>query len=166
MKKAKNTEEHIKDIYTNKMQVRTSSDLDERVLANSMSTLEKVKSEKSANIQRNIWVIVAKSKITQVAAMFIVLSAICLFTLSDKGEIEQPETAGPQVAVRAKTPSELVSLVSLNIAFRDGDDMEAVEKQFDKAERKTKPKLKERLTIEQLICELEECKEILEMEIL
>ena len=154
MKKAKNTEKHIKDIYTNKMQVTTSSDLDKRVLANSMSTLEEVKSESSANIQPNIWVIVAKSRITQIAAMFIFLSAICLLTLSDKGEPEQHETT---IAVRAKTPSELVSLISLNIAFRDGDDMEAVEKQFDKAERKVRPGLKERLTIDQLICELDGC---------
>jgi len=156
MKKAKSTEKHIKKVYTNKLQVTTSSNLDKRVLANSMSTLEKVKSVNSDNIQWNIWVIIAKSRITQVADVQIVLSAICLLSLSDKGEPEQHKTTGSEVAVRAKTPSKLVSLVSLNIAFRDGD-MEAMEKQLDKAERKTKPKIKERLTIEQLICELDGC---------
>ena len=166
MKKAKSTEKFIKDIYTDKLQVATSSDLDKRVLANSMNTLEKVKSENSADIQRNIWVIVARSRITKVAAVLILLSTICLLTLSDKGEFEQPETTGVKVAVRAKTPSELVSLISLNIAFRDGDDMKAVEEQFDKAERKVRPGLKERVTIDQLICELEECEELLKRGIL
>lgn len=159
MKKAKNTERLIKDIYTNKLQITTSSDLDKRVLANSISTLEKVKSENSANIHRNILVIVAKSRITQVAVVLIVLSAICLLTLSDKGEPEQHETAVSEVAVRAKTPGELVSVISLSMVFRDGA-LISVERQFDEAEKKVKSGLKERITFEQLICELEDCEKI------
>ena len=84
MKKAKNTEKLIKDIYTNKMQVTTSSNLDKRVLANSMNTLEKAKSEKSADTQPNILVIVAKSRITQVAAAALIIIATSLFFMQQE----------------------------------------------------------------------------------
>ena len=121
-----------------------------------MSTLEKVKSGNSANTQRDIWVIIAKSRITQVAVVLIVLSAIRLLTLSDKGKLEQHETTGLEIAVISETPAELVSAIMLNMAFRDGG-MQAMEKQFDKAEKKVKPGLKTRLTVDQLICELDGC---------
>ena len=130
-----------------------------RILGNVVKALENNKQKNSANSQRNIWVIVAKSRITQVAAVLIMLSAICLLVLSDKSEPEQHETTGSEVVVRAKTPSELVSAISLSMAFRDGD-LKSVESQFDKAEKKVKPRLKERITIEQLICELEDCEKI------
>ena len=156
MKKTKSTGKFIKDIYTSKLRVTTSSDLDKRVLANSMNVLEKVKSKDSAKTQRDIWAIAARSRITQVAAVLIVLSAICLLTLSDKGEPKQYETAGTEVAVISETPAELVSAISLSMAFRDGD-LKAVERQFDKAEKKVKPSLTEQITIDQLICELEGC---------
>ena len=151
MKKAKSTEKLIRDIYTNKMQVTAGSDLDKRVLANSMNVLEKLRSLNSANSQPNILVIIAGSRITRVAVVLIVLSAICLLTLSDKGEIIESE-----VAVIYETPAELMSVISLNMAFRDGG-MQAIEKQFDKAEKKVKPGLETRLTVEQLICELNGC---------
>ncbi len=156
MKRNKRTEKLVKDVYTNKLQVTTSSLLDKRVLANSMSTLEKVKSVNSANIQRNIWVIIAKSGITQVAAVLVVFSAIGLLSLSDKGELGQRKTTGSKMAVISKTPAELVSAIVLSIAFRDGG-MQAVEEQFDKAEKKVKPSLKMHLTVEQLIRELDGC---------
>jgi len=132
---------------------------DERILTSAEAALEKSIKAKPAALQPNIWRTVARSRIAQIAAVLIVLSAICLLTLSDRGELEQQETDGPVVAVRSKTPAELVSAISLNMVFRDVD-MEAMEKQFDEAEKKVKPGLKERLTIDQLICELEECEEI------
>jgi hypothetical protein len=142
-----------------KLRYRPSAEARNRILGNVIKALENNKEQNSANIQRNIWVIVAKSRVAQVAAVLIVLSAICLLVLSDKGEPEQHETTGLEVAVRAKTPSELVSAISLSMAFRDGD-LRSVESQFDKAEKKVKPRLKERITIDQLICELEDCEKI------
>lgn len=148
----KNTENHIKQVYTNNLQITTDSELDKRVIANSMNALENAKDVNSANI----WIIVAGSRITQIAAVFIAVSAIYFFSMSDKGEPKQHNGTGLKIAAKAETPRELLSLVSLNIAFRNGD-MEAVEKQFDKAEKMTKPKLNERLTIDQLICDLDGC---------
>ena len=146
MKKAENTKKHIKQVYTNKLQITTGSDLDKRVLTNSINTLKNAKITNPANI----WPTLARSRITQIAAVFIIVSAICLYSLSENNG------TGSGIAAQATTPSELLSLVSLNIAFREGD-MEAVEKQLDKAEKMTKPKQNERLTIDQLICDLDGC---------
>ena len=156
MKKAKHTEKLIRDIYTNKMRVTTNSTLDKRILANSINVLEKAKSIKPANSQPNILIIIARSRITQAATVLIVLSAICLLALSDKGELEQHKTTMPEIAMIPETPFELMSVISLNITFRD-NDMDAVERQLDRAEKKTKPGLETRLTVEQLICELNGC---------
>ena len=153
MKKDKNTEKLIKDVYTNKLQVSPSRRLDERVLANSMDALDKAKNEKPANIQPNIWVVTARSRIAQVAAMIIVVSAICLVALNDKGEIAKNETAGPEIALVPKSPAKPLSLISLNMTLRYGE-IEDVEKQLDMAEKRTKL---QRLTIDQLICELDGC---------
>ena len=152
MKKDKNTEKFIQDVYANKLQVSASDSLDERILANSMDTLDKLRNEKPANIQPNVCLMVAKSRITQAAAVIIVASAICLVALNDKGEPERNETAGPKIALIAET-SRPLSLISLNMTLRYGE-IEDVEKQLDMAGRTTKP---QRLTIDQLICELEGC---------
>ena len=92
------------------------------------------------------------------AAVVVVLTA-CWFIMSDRGEPKQHQTNRPVVAANPKTPVELVSVISLNMVFRDGG-MKAMEKQFDIAEQKVKPGLKERVTISQLICELENCEKI------
>jgi len=152
MKKDKNTEKFIQDVYTNKLQVSASGSLDERILANSMDTLDKLRNEKPANIQPNVCLMVAKSRITQAAAVIIVVSAICLVALNDKGESERNETAGPEIALMTETNRPL-SLISLNIILRYGD-MEDVEKQLDMAGKRTKLQC---LTIDQLICELDGC---------
>ena len=80
------------------------------------------------------------------------------------GQEEQIESQPKPQVVRSlevvKSSSKLTTLFSVNMAFRDGG-IEAVEKQFDKAERKVRTGLKERVTIDQLICELEDnCEEI------
>lgn len=107
-----------------------------------------------------IWRTITKSRITRLAAAGMVL-VVCWFmlTVSNRDKLEEDETNRPVAAVRAKTPSELVSAISLSMVFRDGD-LRSVERQFDKAEKKVKSGLKERITIGQLICELEECEDI------
>ncbi len=92
------------------------------------------------------------------AAAVVVLTA-CWFIMSDRYEPKQHQTNRPVVAANPKTPAELVSVISLNMVFRDGG-MKAMEKQLDMAEQKVKPGLKERITISQLLCELENCEKI------
>ena len=96
-----------------------------------------------------------RSKIAKLAVAAVIIFAIGLFFVGHDRE-KQIESYTKEV----KSPAELTTLFSINIAFRDGG-IEAVEKQFDKAERKIRAGLKERITIDQLICELEgNCEEI------
>lgn len=161
----KNIEKHIKNIYANKMQVGTSAELDEKILANSMNTFEKLKNKKSARSVLDMWRIIAKSRITQFAAVVVVASALCWLGVNNIGEPEQQGIDSPVVAVISETPVELMSVISLSITFRD-KDMEAVERQLDEAERRVRRGPTERLTIDQLLCELEECEETQEREML
>ena len=129
MKKAKSTEKLIKDIYTDKLQVTTSSNLDEKVLANSMSILDKVKSKKSAIPQPGIWSVVTKSKIAQIATAVVVIVATSLFLVQQ----EQPgEIQTQKITKTSKSPSELLTIASLNLAYRHGG-IKAVEEQSLKA---------------------------------
>jgi hypothetical protein len=156
MKKAKSTEKLIKGIYTNKMQVATNSDLDKRILANSMSKLEKIKSKKSADSQPSILATVAKSRMGQIAAAIILLLAVSLLIVNDRDELEQHKSIELVVVAVPETPAELVSFITLSKAFQDGG-MQAMEELFDEAEKKVKPLLKTHLTVDQLICELDGC---------
>ena len=108
----------------------------------------------------DIWRIIIKNRIVQLAAAAVVLIAVCWFAVSNKTEPVPQKTKESMVTVKPqKTPAELTSVISLNMAFRDGG-MDAVERQFQKAGKKVCSKSKERLTIEQLLCELGECEEI------
>jgi len=157
MKDIKSTEKFIKDIYTDKLKATTSSNLDKRVLANSMSTLEKIKSKKLANSELSIWRIIAKNKAGQMAAVIILILAISLFIINDQGKLEERRFKDSiAITTEPETPAELVSSITLTKAFQDGG-MRAMEQQFDKAEKKVKPLLKTHLTVDQLICELDGC---------
>ena len=78
MKRAKDIEKHIKDIYANKLQVTTSADLDKKILTNSMNTLEELKNKKSAKSVPNIWRIIMTSRITKFAASVVIIIAVIL----------------------------------------------------------------------------------------
>ena len=127
-----------------------------RILTDAEAALENSKKTKSAVNQPKIWRIVVKNRIAQLAAAVVVVLAACWLIVSDKSILEQHETTGSEIAVISETPAELVSVITLNMAFRDGG-MQAMEKQFDKAEEKVKPGLKTRLTVDELICELYGC---------
>ena len=105
---------------------------------------------------QNIWRIITRSRIAQIAAAAVIITGTSLFFIQQ----EQPgEVQTQQITQTAKSPAELVSSITLNMAFRDGG-MQSMEKQFDKAEKKVKLWLKTSLTVEQLICELNGCQEI------
>jgi len=130
MKKAKSTEKHIREVYANKLQVTTNSNLDKRVLANSMNVLEKLKNIRSANPQPGIWSTIARSKIAQisVATAVIILAVSFLIVLLNPNK--QGETV--EVSQAVKSPAELTTFASLTFAYRRGG-MEAVEQICDKA---------------------------------
>ena len=103
-----------------------------------------------------IWRMIWKSPITRIAAAAVIIIAVGFFAVH-QGPDEQVDTAG--ILEASKSPAEMLTLASINAAYRKGG-MKAIEKQFDKAEKKVKPMLRERITIGQLICELEGCEKI------
>ena len=136
MKKAKSTEKHIREVYANKLQVTTNSNLDKRVLANSMNVLEKLKNIRSANPQLGIWSTVARSKIAQIAVAAVIILALGLLLIGRNPEEQTKNRTKIQVA---KSPAEMLTAVSLDIAFRKGG-MEAVDDQFKKAFKLLEPR--------------------------
>ena len=129
MKKAKSTEKLVRDIFANKMRVTTSRNLDERILANSISKPDEVKSKKSAISQLSIWSIVAKSKIAQIAAAAVIIIAACIFLTQQ----EQAQDSRIQQFIQAaESPGELTTFAALTFAYRRGG-MEMVEQMCDRA---------------------------------
>lgn len=101
----------------------------------------------------NLWKTIIKSPITKLAAAALIILSISLIINKKQSQTQLQQTQ------TAKSPAQLTNLLSINIAFRQGG-LKAVEEQLDKADIKTKSGLKERLTIDQLICELDQCEQI------
>jgi len=98
--------------------------------------------------QANIWRIVIKSKITKLAAAVIVL-VVALFVARRVPEEQIDNRTKPEVT---KTPAEMMTAMSLNIAYRKGG-MEEVEKQCDKAFEMLGPR-PGRITVQEILAEL------------
>ncbi len=113
-------------------------------------------SSRPSTSQPNIWRMIWRSRITRVAAAAVIIVAIGFFVVHQSPDEQIDKRGVPQIA---RSPVEMLTPLSLNIAYRKGG-MKAIEKQFDKAEKKVKPMLRERITIGQLICELEGCEKI------
>ena len=137
-----------------KFEIDTNAPKDKTVLNELLQAHANSKRAGQSAVPTNTWRIIKFA-----AAAVVVVLAACWLIMSDRGEPKQQKTDRPVVAANPKTPAELVSVISLNMVFRDGG-MKAMEKQFDTAEQKVKPGLKERITISQLICELENCEKI------
>jgi len=92
--------------------------------------LLKSQAQRTASVrQRNIWVIVVKSRITQVAAAVLIIIASCFF-LAHQGQNGEIKTQ--QITQTVKSPAELTTFASFSFAYRQGG-MEMVEKMCDKA---------------------------------
>jgi len=148
MKPAENNiEEQIKNLRT-----QASAELDAKLHRKFQAALGKEEAEH----QPIRWSAILQSRIIKVAAAAIVLvSAVFWFSVSRTDEPEQPGTSRPTVAARFETPAELVSVMSLNRAFREGG-LKAVEKQYEEAEKRVKSGLKEIITADELMRELQE----------
>jgi hypothetical protein len=82
------------------------------------------------------------------AAAVVIVGVGVLFYSKEPGSVvEEPGTARVE-----KAPAELLTMMSLNLAYRRGG-MEAVDKQYEKAFKRTGPP-PEKLTVEDLFAEL------------
>jgi len=144
MKRTDKIEEQIR-----KFEVETNAEKDKAVL----DSLLTAQTQGKCGTSGFMW------RIAAVAAGFIVVSAVWWFTDGSKDEISRPAGGRETAAVRHQSLSELTSVMSLNKAFYSGG-MEAVEKQFNEVEKRVKLGLKEHITINQLLCDSDDCKEI------
>jgi len=108
-----------------------------------------VSEEASAPEQVSVWLIIAKSRLTRFAAAAVVIAAvgILFYPKQPSSVVERPRTARVE-----KAPAELLTMMSLNLAYRRGG-MDAVDKQYEKAFKRTGPR-PAKLTVEDLFAEL------------
>jgi hypothetical protein len=116
----KPTENIEKFVRGGKLDVTTGRQMDKRVLDDSFAAMdETLRANKP---------IILRSRLVRLAAAAVIIVAIGLFTLQwDPREQEPPQT--PDVA---KSPAEMLSVMSLNMAYRRGG-IEAVDEQSNKA---------------------------------
>jgi hypothetical protein len=139
-----------------KFEISTNSQRDQEVL----NELLRVQADSKRVSQTATGSIIWKTfKFAAAAVVVTAISLACWFAIGNTSKPKQQSTQENVVAITPETPAKLTSVISLNMAFRNGG-MKAVETQFAKAEKKIKPGLKERITIDQLMCELGECEKI------
>ena len=102
----------------------------------------------SSVYQVNIWRRVVQSKITKLAAAAVIIIAVGLFLVHrSPGEQVKPT----EVAKVARSPAEMMTMASLNIAYRQGG-IEAVDRQGEKVIKMLGPRPAE-ITITELLAE-------------
>ena len=97
--------------------------------------------------QPKILKVILKSPLTKIAAAAVIILAISIFsTHRDPYKQERPGTVEA-----AKIPAEMMTAMSLTIAYREGG-MKAVEEQYDEAYKQLGPRPKS-LSVEQILSE-------------
>ncbi len=140
MSPAENIEKLIKNVA-----LETNAKTDKAVLDNVLKAFEH--SKKPAVTEPSIWRIIFKSPITKLAAAAVIIVAIGLFIAYQ--DSRKQESA--QVVSVSKSPAEMLTVASLNMAYRHGG-IEAVERQCDEAIEKLGPQ-PAKITVKKLLTE-------------
>ena len=91
--------------------------------------------KRDSSHQPAILKVILKSPITKIAAAAVIILGVSIFiTQKDPSEREQPN-----IVKATKTPTEMMTAMSLTIAYRRGG-MEAVEEQYDEAYKQLGPR--------------------------
>ena len=125
----KPTEKMEKLIKTKRPRITTDTEMDTRLLHNSFAAMEETIQAKSADYKPNLWSIIIRSRITKLAAAAVIVLVVGLFVARRIPDEQMDKPTRPEVA---ESPGEMMTAMSLNIAYRKGG-MEEVEKQCDKA---------------------------------
>ena len=129
MKPEKNIEEFVR---LEKPHVTTGGAMDKRTLNDSFAAMdETIRANKPSAAA-----VILRSRVARLAAAAVIIVAVGLLMVYRNPPAQQP----PQPVSVAKSPIEILTVASLNIAYRKGG-LEAVEAQFEKAlyKRKTQP---------------------------
>ena len=130
-----------------KFDVQTNEKKDKAVFSSILKAQENSKKARKHAVDVNM-----RQRIKFVAAAAVIF-LVCLFTIRDANH--RQDTKPTAVELKSKTPAGLMTVISLNMAFRNGD-MQALQNRLNEAERKLKPVPEKRITVNQLICELNE----------
>ena len=91
--------------------------------------------------------VILKSPLTKITAAAVIILGVSIFiTQKDPGEKEQPN-----IAKATKSPAEMMTAMSLTIAYRKGG-MEALEAQYDEACKQLGPRPRS-LSVDQVLTE-------------
>jgi hypothetical protein len=143
MKPTENIEEFVK---LEKPQVKTGGEMDKRTLNDSLAAMDEAIRAKRPSAAR----IILRSRAVKLTAAAVIFVAVSLLMVYQNPPVQQQSPKEP-VGV-AKSPAEMLSAMSLNLAWRQGG-IEAIDEQSDKAFKKlgSKPA---KATIEELSVEL------------
>jgi hypothetical protein len=141
MKPEENIEEFVK---LEKPYVTTGSEMDKRTIDDSFAAMDETIRAQRPSTPGTIF----RSRATKLAVAAVIFVAVSLLMVHQNPPVQQP----PQPESVAKSPAEMLSAMSLNLAWRQGG-IEAVDEQSDKAFKMlgSKPA---KATIEELSVEL------------
>ena len=118
-----------KFVRVRKPQVTTSRQMDKRTLNDSFTAMEQTIRAKSADHKPSAPRIIILSRMIKLAAAALIIVAISFF-IAHQGPFEQGRTT--RVLEVAESPSEIMTMKSLTIAYRRGG-IEGIENQCEKA---------------------------------
>ncbi|TSA54682.1 MAG: hypothetical protein D4R45_03615 [Planctomycetaceae bacterium] len=140
MKPEKNIEEFVK---SEKPHVTTGGAMDERTLTDSFEAMDETIRANKPSAAGTI----LRSRAARLAAAAVIIVAVgLLMVYRNPGEQQQPQTVSA-----AKSPVEMMTTMSLTIAYRKGG-MEAVEEQYSEAFKLIGPR-PESLSVKHILAE-------------
>ena len=143
------TEKIERFIRAKKPHLTTTGQMDKSVLDDSFAAMEETIRAKSPDYKPNLWRTIIQSKTAKFAVAAIVLLVASVFIVQ---RIPDKQTENGTKQEVAKSPAEMMTAMSLNIAYRKGG-MEEVEKQCDKAFEMLGPRPGS-ITVREILAEL------------
>ncbi|MHC4439127.1 MAG: hypothetical protein ACYS3S_17360 [Planctomycetota bacterium] len=143
MKPEENIEEFVK---LEKPHVKTGGEMDKWTLKDSFEAMDETIRAKRPSVAR----VILRSRAAKLSAAAVIFVAVSLLMVYQNPPVQQPQP--PKTVSAAKSPAEMLTAMSLNLAWRQGG-IEAVDEQSGKAFKKlgSKPV---KATIEELSVEL------------
>lgn len=135
-------------IRTEKSHIATTGRMDKRVLDDSFAAMEETILAKSAGYKPNLLRTIIKSRITKFVAAAVVILVVGVFIVQRRADERTQNGVKPEVA---KSPAEMMTAISLNMAYRRGG-MEEVDRQCDKAFEMLGPR-PGRITVQEILAE-------------
>ncbi len=142
MRRKKDTEKRVKNV-----KLAVNADANRKVFGHIAQAFDKSKARESAEHPPGACRRIAKPAIATLAAAAVIIVAIGFVIHRASRE----ETDGQTASAAAKSPGEMLTVLSLNIAYRKGG-MEAVGKQYDKAFKMFGPRPAQ-ISIQELLAE-------------